>query len=327
MAKTSSVEKNNRRRKLVAQNAAKRRALKAIIMDHKQPLEERFQAQLKLAAMPRNGSKTRIRNRCEVTGRPRAFYRKLKLSRVALRELPTGLLLGAGLGIIGFIDDFLKTRKQRSLGLGGWSKIAGQVIVAGGFAALALNFPDQYGLTPASSMISAVRDIHWLNLAAFGAVAGGILFAIWVTLIIVSASNGVNVADGLDGLAIVPGMIAAASFGVIAYLSGNAVFADPHTVRIEDVPGRNVRNVTAAHIVIATGTQATRDGRISGCDFRGTFNTGAYAPWGPTVANRQIQSEVVRRGPCTEHFSIGGHEHIGRGESPGSCALFQAAPL
>jgi small subunit ribosomal protein S14 len=87
MAKTSSVEKNNRRRKLVAQNAAKRRALKAIIMDQKLSLEERFQAQLKLAAMPRNGSKTRIRNRCEVTGRPRAYYRKLKMSRIALREL------------------------------------------------------------------------------------------------------------------------------------------------------------------------------------------------------------------------------------------------
>jgi len=87
MAKTSSVEKNNRRRKLVAQNAAKRRALKAITMDQSKPLEERFQAQLKLAAMPRNGSKTRIRNRCEVTGRPRAYYRKLKMSRIALREL------------------------------------------------------------------------------------------------------------------------------------------------------------------------------------------------------------------------------------------------
>jgi small subunit ribosomal protein S14 len=87
MAKTSSVEKNNRRRKLVAQNAAKRRALKAIVMDQKKSLEDRFQAQLKLAALPRNGSKTRIRNRCEVTGRPRAYYRKLKMSRIALREL------------------------------------------------------------------------------------------------------------------------------------------------------------------------------------------------------------------------------------------------
>ena len=64
-----------------------------------------------------------------------------------------------GLGVIGFIDDFLKTRNQRSLGLGGWSKIAGMVIVAAGFAALALNFPNANGLTPASSMISFIRDI------------------------------------------------------------------------------------------------------------------------------------------------------------------------
>lgn len=87
MAKTSSVEKNERRRKLVARDASKRQALKAIIMDQKKPLEERFQAQLKLAEMPRNGAKVRIRNRCEVTGRPRAYYRKLKMSRIALRQL------------------------------------------------------------------------------------------------------------------------------------------------------------------------------------------------------------------------------------------------
>jgi small subunit ribosomal protein S14 len=87
MAKTSSVEKNNRRRKLVAGAAAKRAALKATIMNQSLPLEERFRAQLKLSAMPRNTAKTRIRNRCEVTGRPRAFYRKLNMSRIALREL------------------------------------------------------------------------------------------------------------------------------------------------------------------------------------------------------------------------------------------------
>ena len=87
MAKTSSVEKNNRRRKLVEKYADKRAALKAIIMDQSNPIEERFRAQLKLAALPRNSSKVRIRNRCEVTGRPRAYYRKLKMSRVALREL------------------------------------------------------------------------------------------------------------------------------------------------------------------------------------------------------------------------------------------------
>jgi small subunit ribosomal protein S14 len=87
MAKTSSVEKNNRRRKLADQYAAKRKALKAIIMDQSKPMEERFRAQLKLAALPRNSAKTRIRNRCEVTGRPRAYYRKLKVSRIALRDL------------------------------------------------------------------------------------------------------------------------------------------------------------------------------------------------------------------------------------------------
>ena len=95
MAKTSSVEKNNRRRKLVDQYAARRKALKAIVMDKSLPIEERFRAQLKLAALPRNSAKIRIRNRCEVTGRPRAYYRKLKMSRVSLRELGSlGLIPG-----------------------------------------------------------------------------------------------------------------------------------------------------------------------------------------------------------------------------------------
>jgi small subunit ribosomal protein S14 len=87
MAKTSSIEKNNRRRKMAKQAAPKRARLKAIARDKKLALEERFAATLKLAEMPRNSSPTRIRNRCEVTGRPRAYYRKLKMSRIALREL------------------------------------------------------------------------------------------------------------------------------------------------------------------------------------------------------------------------------------------------
>ena len=95
MAKTSSVEKNNRRRKLTKKFSAKRARLKAIIDDKTKPLEERFDATLKLAALPRNGSATRIRNRCEVTGRPRAFYRKLKMSRIAIREFGAkGLIPG-----------------------------------------------------------------------------------------------------------------------------------------------------------------------------------------------------------------------------------------
>jgi small subunit ribosomal protein S14 len=95
MAKTSSVEKNERRRKMAARYASKRKALKAIIMDKNQPMEERFRAQLQLAALPRNSAPSRIRNRCEVTGRPRAYYRKLKLSRIALRDLGnSGLIPG-----------------------------------------------------------------------------------------------------------------------------------------------------------------------------------------------------------------------------------------
>ena len=87
MAKKSAVDRNEAVKALVAKYAAKRAALKATANDESLPLEERFDARLKLAALPRNSAPTRIRNRCEVTGRPRAFYRKLKMSRVALREL------------------------------------------------------------------------------------------------------------------------------------------------------------------------------------------------------------------------------------------------
>ena len=87
MAKKSSIEKNNRRRKMTKQFAGRRSRLKEVANDKTRPMEERFAAALKLAALPRNGSATRIRNRCEVTGRPRGFYRKLKMSRIALREM------------------------------------------------------------------------------------------------------------------------------------------------------------------------------------------------------------------------------------------------
>ena len=87
MAKKSAVNRNEMVRKLVKQFAAKREALKAIANDESLPLEERFEARLKLAKLPRSSSAVRIRNRCEVTGRPRAYYRKLRMSRVSLREL------------------------------------------------------------------------------------------------------------------------------------------------------------------------------------------------------------------------------------------------
>ena len=126
-----------------------------------------------------------------------------------------------GMGLVGFVDDFLKTRKQRSLGLGGWAKIAGQVVVASIFAIFALNLPDENNLTPASLMISGVRDIPWLNLAVFGPVIAVIVFIIWVNVIAVSASNGVNVADGLDGLATGAAIIASAAYIFIGFWQYN----------------------------------------------------------------------------------------------------------
>jgi len=87
MAKLSAIQRNLKRIRLEKKNRAKRKKLKATIGNRKLPLEERFKAQLKLSKMPRNSSKIRIRNRCEITGRPHGVYRKLRISRIALREL------------------------------------------------------------------------------------------------------------------------------------------------------------------------------------------------------------------------------------------------
>lgn len=87
MAKKSAVEKNKRRERLAKLHAAKRAALKAVVMNRALPIEERFEATLKLAQLPRNGAANRVRLRCAITGRPRGNYRKFKLSRTMLREL------------------------------------------------------------------------------------------------------------------------------------------------------------------------------------------------------------------------------------------------
>lgn len=95
MAKTSMVERNNKRRRLVKKYMTRRTRLKALAADRNLPAEERFAARLRLAELPRNSSPVRIRNRCELSGRPRGFYRKLKLSRIALRQLSNeGLIPG-----------------------------------------------------------------------------------------------------------------------------------------------------------------------------------------------------------------------------------------
>ena len=87
MAKVAMVERNEKRKRMIKRDAGKRAALKAIVMDKEKSIEERFEAQMKLSKLPRNGAKIRYRNRCELTGRPRGVYRKFRLSRIKLREL------------------------------------------------------------------------------------------------------------------------------------------------------------------------------------------------------------------------------------------------
>ncbi len=95
MAKKSAIEKNEKRKRMVKRYAAKRAALLEVANDRDRPMEERFQARLRLAALPRNSAKVRIRNRCGVTGRPRGYHRKFNMSRVSLRELASdGLIPG-----------------------------------------------------------------------------------------------------------------------------------------------------------------------------------------------------------------------------------------
>ena len=110
------------------------------------------------------------------------------------------LFLMGGLGLVGFLDDYIKISKQRSLGLRSGEKLAGQTLVAVLFAVLALQFPNDKSRTPASTHISFVRDSN-IDLAFAGAIIGLILFVIWANLMIAGTSNGVNLTDGLDGLA------------------------------------------------------------------------------------------------------------------------------
>ena len=130
------------------------------------------------------------------------------------------ILAMVGLGLVGFVDDFIKTQKQRSLGLGGWAKIAGQALVALVFAAFAFGSPNAQGVTPASTRISVVRDTGF-DLMMFGTVVGSVLVVLWIFLLISATSNGVNIADGLDGLAIGASIMAIGAYAVIGFWQFN----------------------------------------------------------------------------------------------------------
>ncbi len=130
------------------------------------------------------------------------------------------LLMMIGLGAVGFIDDLLKTRKQQSLGLGGWAKIAGQIVVAVTFGLLALQFPNAQGKTPGSTQISFIRDLP-IDFMVTGTIIGTILYLLWTSFIVTATSNGVNVTDGLDGLATGASILSIGAFVVIGFWQFN----------------------------------------------------------------------------------------------------------
>ena len=154
---------------------------------------------------------------------------------------PSGLLvlfLMTGLGLVGFIDDFIKLFMRRSLGLRSGAKLAGQAIVGAIFAILALHFPDGYDLTPASPHLSFLTD--------FGVSIGSLLFVIWVIVMVTGTSNGVNLTDGLDGLASGAAILVLAAYVII----GNWQLRNDCTVALAQ-NCYNVRDPLDAAVVAA----------------------------------------------------------------------------
>lgn len=145
------------------------------------------------------------------------------------------ILMAVGAGLIGFIDDFTKTRQQQSAGLGGWAKIAGQVIVAVAFALLGLQFADPLGNTPVSPHISVFRDLPF-DFLTLGTVVGVGLIVVWVVIIVTSTTNAVNVTDGLDGLAAGASVFAFGAYLLIGlWQSGQSCLATQHEPGCYDV--------------------------------------------------------------------------------------------
>ncbi|MEU0096877.1 phospho-N-acetylmuramoyl-pentapeptide-transferase [Kribbella sp. NPDC006257] len=142
------------------------------------------------------------------------FAAKLLTMRPPSASALLVLFIFAGMGAVGFLDDFIKIFRQRSLGLRSKAKLAGQTAVAVIFAVLALNFPDERGQNPASPFISFIRDINWLHLAP-------VLVVIWILLLIAGMSNGVNLADGLDGLATGASMMVFGAYTLICIWQSN----------------------------------------------------------------------------------------------------------
>ncbi|MCL2424060.1 MAG: phospho-N-acetylmuramoyl-pentapeptide-transferase [Micrococcales bacterium] len=150
------------------------------------------------------------------------------------RTIPTvsallALFLMVGLGFVGFLDDYIKISRQRSLGLSPLAKIIGQGVVGITFAVLALHFPNEQHRTPADTHISFIRDTKF-NLAYFGVGIGVILFVVWANFLITAWSNAVNLTDGLDGLATGVSLVVFAAFVLVGVWQSNQTCQDVATV-------------------------------------------------------------------------------------------------
>ncbi len=146
------------------------------------------------------------------------------------------LFLMTGLGVVGFLDDFIKISRQRSLGLRSVPKLIGQSLVAIVFAVLALQFPNERYRTPASTSVSVIRDTAF-DLAFAGPVVGLLLFVLWAQVIVAAASNGVNLTDGLDGLATGAATMVAGAFVLIG------IWESGQSCQIIEVAGPNCYEV------------------------------------------------------------------------------------
>ncbi len=131
-----------------------------------------------------------------------------------------------GFGLVGFIDDYLKVRRQNSLGLSGWRKIAGQLFVALVFAVAIVNFPNERGVTPGSMSVSLFRDLPmldfsslgtWIPVLGIGTIVGWVLYLAWISLIGIATSNSTNLTDGLDGLAAGSAIVVVGVYSLIAF--------------------------------------------------------------------------------------------------------------
>lgn len=161
------------------------------------------------------------------------FLGNLAVMRVPRASGTLLIMLIVGLGLIGFLDDFEKISKQRSLGLKPWQKMVGQAFIGIGFSVMALSFANQNGLTPASTRISFARDSA-LDLAFAGTAVGLVLFIIWSNFLITAWSNAVNLTDGLDGLAAGASAVVFAAYTLIGVWQTNQSCLYGHSAGVVD---------------------------------------------------------------------------------------------